>query len=649
MRFSRTSIAIVSLFCSIAVAQAWEANYPSGPVRQSKKQNPEQQNIKLRILRNAQLDEQAQRDQEILNDLRIATGKKDLANTQGDPSFAGLFTRRTVAYPTPDGVDLGHGWDFLLNQKKFFSCVRFKLMHDDTYQTVDSRLQQTIDEETLDISLNTSFSASASGTIEVVKASGEAKFSFNASHHMSSSDTSFIAHESATNGVVYAGPTDNGLLLRSDMAQLASTNPTSFRDKCGDGFVASIGRGADLYVMLHAHDITTEDKVEFETSAKASAGVADMFSGSASSSLSTKIDDLIKKNSLDIEFVQQGGIFTSVPTNLAQAVTKVQTFMGEEKAGPRSIYITLVPYSELPNWPSIYMLDTSDMRQRAIRYFQRLQTILYEVRNIRENYFREDGVRGDRYLFDYAHQLRLEDLGKTSEDVRAEMSRTDKLLQTLDSPVCKTSLVPGKSAKVERATLLKQLGSQQRDCEKEVAKEIVTMEDFNDFRFWMNLPIPLNGVSEKDRQVITNTTNPPSPLPVRQKIFKQALYRYWVERTDQIRCRLFFECLTKAEQDDLYKSIDNTVPSTPPIFTGITVATVLGCSGELDGGCQTGRRRFSCDQRDYEADARLVCEAEKDSFRHSWSGYNSRSGNKCGYLDLTFTCYNFTPEFPNGN
>ena len=130
----------------------------------------------------------------------------------------------------------------------------------------------------MDISLNTSFSASAKGTIEVVQAQGEAKFSLNASHHMSSSDTSFIAHESATNGVVYTGPTGDGLLLRSDMAQLAKTDPPSFRAKCGDGFVASIGLGADLYVMLHAHDLTTEDKVDLETSASASAGVADIFS-----------------------------------------------------------------------------------------------------------------------------------------------------------------------------------------------------------------------------------------------------------------------------------------------------------------------------------------------------------------------------------
>jgi hypothetical protein len=653
--------ALIASIISVSTAQAWEANYPSGPVRQQAPQT----NIKIHIPKSSPEMNVDHR----LSDLKVL--KRDesfvrpvdklsfVSKLQSDPLFATAFSRRTVAYPIPDGVDLGHGWDFLSNQKEFISCVQFTKISDDKYQTVDSRIQQTIDEETLDISLNTSFSASASGTIEVVKASGEASFSLNASHHMSSSDTSFIAHESATNGVVYAGPTANGLLLRPDMAQLAASDAPSFRAKCGDGFVASIGLGADLYVMLHAHDLTTEDKVDLETSAKASAGVADIFSAGASGSFSAKIDDLITKKELDIEFVQQGGIFTTVPTNLAEAKTKVQTFMGEEKQGPRSLFVTLVPYSDLPNWPGVYMLDTSDMRQRAIRYLQRLETILYEIRNMRENYFREDGVKGDKYLFDYAHQLRTEDLGATSENVRADMDVVNDLLKILDGPICTHSPISAEhrngKAESDRSQALKRLASTQSDCEEKVKVVLAQMENFDDFRFWITLPLPLDGVSEKDRQIITDITGG-TTLSARQKAFEQNLYRYWIERTDQIRCRLFFECLTKAEQSTQYQKIVSNVEQPHPPFTGVTISLAQACSGERDydpsggapNGCRHGRR-FSCDQTNYEADAHQVCEVEQDSFRHSWSGYNSRDGNHCGYLDLTITCYNFSPQFPNGN
>jgi len=649
MRLLEAPAVLLISALSINAAYAWEANYPSGPVRKAQAVTPKKiENILLRIPQKPEIE-----------DLRLLVDTKDKKDFLGanDPVFPGLFSRRTVAYPTPDGVGLGHGWDFLSNQKKFYSCVQYKEVPDNKYQTLDMRLQQTIDEETLDISLNTSFSASAKGTIEIVEVSGEAKFSLNASHHMSSSDTTFIVHGSATNGVVYAGPTEKGLLLRLELAQLASSDPQAFRDRCGDGFVASIGLGADLYVMLRAHTLTTEDKVDLETSAKASAGVADIFSGSASGSFSSKISDLISKKSLEIAFVQQGGIFTSVPTNLEEAKTKVQTFMAEEKNGPRSLFVTLVPYSDLSNWPGMYLLDTSDMRQRAVRYFRRLQTILYEIRNIRENYFREDGIKGDRYLFDYAHQLRKDDLSKTSENVRTDMGEVDSLLKLLDGPSCKHEPVPVKLGS-GRERQLRALGGTRKKCEEEVSKQLDKMENFDDFRFWIELPLPLDGVSEKDRQIIADVTNTtPNGLADRQKKFKQALYRYWIERTDQIRCRLFFECLTKAEQDAQYKNIEKTIPDAAhlPTFPSIVVSTVLGCAGEHDfgpgapHGCRQGRRRFSCDQRNYEVDAHQVCEVEKDSFRHSWSGYNSRDGNACGYLDLTFTCYNFSPEFPHGN
>jgi hypothetical protein len=157
------SIILFVLFSSLSGVRAWEANYPSGPVRPST-QAPYNKlpAIKLRNPPNP-----SEADRKHLFGTKV--GSKEAALDAHDSTFANLFSRRTVAYPSSDGVDLGHGWDFLSNQKKLISCVEFNPVHDDKYQTVDSRIQQTVDEETLDISLNTSFDVSAKATIEVVR------------------------------------------------------------------------------------------------------------------------------------------------------------------------------------------------------------------------------------------------------------------------------------------------------------------------------------------------------------------------------------------------------------------------------------------------------------------------------------------------
>src|SRR5262249_45189481 len=146
-----------------------------------------------------------------------------------------------------------------------------------------------------------------------------------------------------------------------EMAKLAATDPESFREKCGDGFVSSIGYGADLYLLFHFHHLNVHDRTEISFESHASAGIADIFSAKGSSTFRTVIERLSDHGSLDINFIQQGGIIEALPISLDDARTKVQKLSKEEFSGPRAIFITIAPYSELSNWPSYFQVDTSDI------------------------------------------------------------------------------------------------------------------------------------------------------------------------------------------------------------------------------------------------------------------------------------------------
>src|SRR5262249_16282347 len=74
------------------------------------------------------------------------------------PPPSGAFDVRTIAYPAKEGANLGLGWDFVTNKKKQASCVIFQEISDTKYQNAQVGLQQSIDEETLNESLNAEFS-----------------------------------------------------------------------------------------------------------------------------------------------------------------------------------------------------------------------------------------------------------------------------------------------------------------------------------------------------------------------------------------------------------------------------------------------------------------------------------------------------------
>jgi len=220
--------ALLIAFASSSPTRAWDSNYPRGPV-------------KLPGLFSAG----AAKTSGLVKFLGRPASKRPSYLGGTSISGVGAFGARTVTYPSDRGVELGTGWDFVLNEKKYASCVEFDPMNDKDYQTANMQLQEITDEDTLDVSLNATFSGSGGGDIDGVGVKGDATSTLNASHHVASKDITFTVRASITSGITF---TDNGkssksVRLTDAMANMAQDEPLEFEEKCGTGFVSSIGNG----------------------------------------------------------------------------------------------------------------------------------------------------------------------------------------------------------------------------------------------------------------------------------------------------------------------------------------------------------------------------------------------------------------------
>src|SRR5271166_6908422 len=100
--------ALFLLVLSGSKANAWEANYPSGPVRHGPTHEITRTIIHWPRTPHAN-------DKEYVGE---------------PPELNNLFRLRTISYPAIDGADLGLGWDYLQNRKAASVCIDFDPVDD---------------------------------------------------------------------------------------------------------------------------------------------------------------------------------------------------------------------------------------------------------------------------------------------------------------------------------------------------------------------------------------------------------------------------------------------------------------------------------------------------------------------------------------
>jgi hypothetical protein len=472
-----------------------------------------------------------------------------------------------IEYPLNEGVAVGQSWDLFLNKKINSTCIDFKSVTEPKYGGARLVFNEATDEETRDVTLNMTFKIAGGGSYEGYSGKGNSSLTDNSFSHYYSKDVLVVAHASAMAESSFAIPADTHpdspdidhslgfktIHLLPGMATLAKNNGATFRQYCGDGFVATINSGADLYALLTFHVTDQKTRQQIETAVQTSGGYAG-FTASGSGSISKLVQTESDAGRLTIEFVQQGGQMKTLPVDLNTLRTKITEFAAEAGAGPRPTYIVIVPYSYLPDF-NVSQAGTSTALQAALRYQSRLYSIHTELLDMQADL--SQGQPSSNYYFSYIHGMRSEDLQLQRQTIEDELKRVSDLIGALSG--CPAGC-PADNVNVQAAL------AQWQSSDANKAMGILNPDQntgeslFDDLRFWIQLPIPLNAIPADARAIIEGSG---ATLDQKKEKFATYVYQHWINRQDLARCFLYRECLSQKQQQQYYAQILQTLYADP--------------------------------------------------------------------------------------
>ena len=483
---------------------------------------------------------------------------------------ASLMGRRTVEYPLQSGARLADGWDFITNSRIYSQCINYGTGVTDAFQQVTMDYTRAVDDETFSVALNINTSASVSGGIGNFSGKADGSFNIDTSYKLTSKDDVIVAHASVVNGATYvtaqterssgSAPPEKdadkavsvvntatkdtiaGVKLSPGALQLLTDGGREvFRAACGDGFVAAIGTGADLYLLYHFTQLDTDKRLKIVTSMKAGGGVTGVFNASGSMESTLQITDLVSKQNLGIYFMQSGGAIASLPVKLEDIGPRVAALPSEAFKNGKPLYVIVVPYNELYNWPlNFEPSELIDLRTSLVRYLRRIRTAFNELQVIIADFRDHRGSPDDtEYLHDNAHRLRAVDYPALNDELKTEIETVEDAIRTIDSNCSKGTVAKAAS-----------------DCKNVIPPLQAKKIDTNDFRFLIRLPVPKNVV---DPKLVKQLQARDGDIDDRKFVLSMQLYRHWVERLAVERCALFSECQTQATRTDAYNKIKSSL------------------------------------------------------------------------------------------
>ncbi|MGY3354803.1 hypothetical protein ACVWZK_001466 [Bradyrhizobium sp. GM0.4] len=149
------------------------------------------------------------------------------------------------------------------------------------------------------------------------------------------------------------------------------------------------------------------------------------------------------------------------------------------------------------------------------------------------------------------------------------------------------------------------------ECQKIIDDLLLKTNNLEDLSFWAGLPVPLNSLTDDTIAKLDNLTG---DLTSRQKLYAQNVFRHWIERQDQVRCRLLEECLSS---DDMTAYYNNILTS----LTGVSVSAskpnvvVTFCIAEENTDCTDDavgvpiQHSFGCNMNSKDDDAaKIICQ-----------------------------------------
>ena len=502
---------------------------------------------------------------------RLATAPSDrtLYTVPHEP-VEGDFKPVIVEYPQATGAVIGDGWDAVTNRRLYSQCIDYGAVQTDEFQQATLDYKQAVDDETLLAALNINASVEASGGFDGITANAGAKLNTDVTSKVSSKDVVVVAHASIVNGSSFITaqrhPPDpagggsqsspiavtlSGVTLSKAAEVLLASNDSGsdFRSLCGDGFVASIATGADLYIVYNFTNLKNNQMTMISNSFEAGGGVTGIFSAKGSFGSKDTIEKDVSDDTLGIYFVQNGGEIESLPTELAAVNTKVMNLPKEAWNHGRPLYMVVVPYSDLSNWHHMPTpAPTAWLRAALARYLTRLSWASSQLQSITDDYLvhRNDMINSD-YIHDNTDHLRSIDYVALGESLASEMSATEERLRDFDincTVKADSKLLP------ECQAYLKKIIPDPNASNYEIEK----FDFLNDYRFLVQLPIPRNAISDDEQAHLVDLKG---DLDDRKYLLNISLYRHWVKKLDDQRCVLFDECLTKDQRVKLFSYISS--------------------------------------------------------------------------------------------
>ncbi len=170
--------------------------------------------------------------------------------------------------------------------------------------------------------------------------------------------------------------TSGEISLSQKRADLAKNNKAEFQRICGDGFVAAQIGGGSLEVLYAFGN--REEKEREEISAAMSGSYA---AYSMSGTVKSVVEKYSKMTTTKIFYHQLGGFGDPLPISQQELEQKIQRLPQEAKDSPRPFRITVIPYSELPNYPHKPSGTKSDIDHIASVYYQ-LATLRFSIDKI---------------------------------------------------------------------------------------------------------------------------------------------------------------------------------------------------------------------------------------------------------------------------
>jgi hypothetical protein len=296
---------------------------------------------------------------------------------------------RTVDYPS-EGVNLGQGWDSLQERKTSAQCIEFaSKVVGGQFASVETK--RILESDTLRQSLNLSYSAAASAKFGIGGGEVSAKGSFLSSSEVNNQFLNLLVKGEVTNGVTFVAPpsTGNGTIELSAFAKnllKGSNGVTNFLKYCGDSFVASIERGANLFAL---YQFSSKQRQQNDASAQSLSVSGSYLAFSASGSTSEESTRAVASTNqiTGLKYFHNAHRGLRLPYDEASIGASLASLgSAPELEDAKPFRLQLTRYDSLPGWDPASALNSGPAtREALVAFYIRLSDLRDVMKHVQRD------------------------------------------------------------------------------------------------------------------------------------------------------------------------------------------------------------------------------------------------------------------------